>query len=438
MTDTGFLSATNKSSTESAADPLLEVKGLKKYFDAEDSILDRLLGTTTKPVRAVDDVSFSVPEGSTLGIVGESGCGKSTLGRTILGLYPTTAGSVLFEGEDVLSMKKKELGKFRRESHIIFQDPFASLNPRMTIGDIVREPLDIHKVGAPAERRERVENLIERVGLSVSQLDRYPHEFSGGQRQRISIARALAVEPKFLVLDEPVSSLDVSVQSQILNLLTDLQDELGLTYCFIAHDLSVVRYISDYVAIMYLGKIVEIGPTESIFTNPSHPYTKALLENIPRPRPEESEREVKTLTGTVPSPREPPSGCRFRTRCPSLIPPRDYEFEQDAWRAVANFRDRLMADDAEEVMQTLVDDDDSSKTIDAKIRDRWEIPTRLEDDNAEEVLSEVIRSIETEELERAQDLLVSEFNSPCEERVPELVETGESRSACLLHEQSAD
>jgi peptide/nickel transport system ATP-binding protein len=295
-------------------DPLVRVEDLTKYYFERDNLTDRLLGREPESVQAVDGVSFEVREGETLGLVGESGCGKSTTGETLLRLREPTDGAAYFDGENVF--EQDDLTEFRERAQVVFQDPYSSLDPRMTAGAIVREPLDVHDWRTAEERRDRVAELMERVGLSASQTDRYPHEFSGGQRQRIGIARALALEPDFIVCDEPVSALDVSVQAQILNLLDDLQEEFGLTYLFIAHDLSVVRHICDRVAVMYLGEIVEVGPVEDIFENPGHPYTEALLESVPRADTSEQGREVETLAGDVPSPRNPPSGCRFHTRCP--------------------------------------------------------------------------------------------------------------------------
>jgi peptide/nickel transport system ATP-binding protein len=314
--ESGFQFGEPDSGNGAGERPLLEVEGLRKYYFEQDTLVDRALRRDPISVKAVDGVSFRVEEGETLGLVGESGCGKSTTGETVLRLRDATDGEIRFDGEDLLDKSDADLRKFRRRAQVVFQDPFSSLDPRMTAGEIITEPLKIHGIADRAERRERAKELLERVGLSAAQVDRYPHEFSGGQRQRIGIARALALEPEFVVLDEPVSALDVSVQAQVLNLLEDLQEEFGLTYLFIAHDLSVVRHISDRVAVMYLGRIVETGDVDDIFENPQHPYTQALLESVPRAAVEEQGRRVEALQGDVPSPRNPPAGCRFHTRCP--------------------------------------------------------------------------------------------------------------------------
>jgi len=293
---------------------LLHVDNLVKYFPiTQGIIIQKQVGA----VHAVDGVSFDIFKGETLGLVGESGCGKSTTGRTILQLYRPTSGSVYFEGKDLVAMKGEELRKTRKRMQMIFQDPYASLNPRMTVGEIIGEPMVIHKTHSGKELEDRVADLLNLVGLNPAFSNRYPHEFSGGQRQRIGVARALALDPSLIVCDEPISALDVSIQAQVVNLLEDLQAELGLTYLFIAHDLSMVRHISDRVAVMYLGVIVELTDRDQLYNNPLHPYTQALLSAVPIPDPyAEEKRQRIILEGDVPSPVNPPSGCRFRTRCP--------------------------------------------------------------------------------------------------------------------------
>jgi len=291
-------------------DTILTVAGLKTYFPVR-----RGFGAAKRFVRAVDGVDLAVRRGRTLGLVGESGSGKTTVGRTILRLIPAAAGTVSFAGQDVLSLAGKSLRDLRRRIQIIFQDPVGSLNPRMTVGDIVGEPLKVHRIVPRRQRRQRVGQLLERVGLSAAYIRRYPHEFSGGQRQRIGIARALASEPDFIICDEPVSALDVSIQAQILNLLSDLQDELGLSYLFIAHNLAVVEHFADEVAVMYLGRIVEQAPRDQLYAQPTHPYTESLLSAVPRPEPSRSSDRIR-LTGEMPSPISPPTGCPFHPRCP--------------------------------------------------------------------------------------------------------------------------
>ena len=302
---------------------LLEVNNLKKYFPIKDKMF------SIKHVKAVDDISFFIDKGETFGLVGESGCGKTTAGRTILRLYEPTAGKIIYNGNDIT---KGDMLPYRRKMQIVFQDPYASLNPRMTVGDIVGEPIDIHHlITNKKERKDRIISLLQKVGLNNEHANRYPHEFSGGQRQRIGIARALAVDPEFIVCDEPISALDVSIQAQIINMFEDLQQELGLTYLFIAHDLSVVRHISNRIAVMYLGKMVELTNSDELYKSPLHPYTKSLLSAIPIPDPKISRTKKRiVLQGDVPSPLNPPSGCRFRTRCPyatSICSEKEPEFK---------------------------------------------------------------------------------------------------------------
>jgi oligopeptide transport system ATP-binding protein len=308
---------------------LLKVENLVQYFPIRRGVLQRTVGY----VHAVDDISFEVHRGETLGLVGESGCGKTTTGRSILQLYKPTSGKIFFDGLDLVEMKGEKLRVLRKRIQMIFQDPYASLNPRMTVEEIISEPLKIHNVVEKSQIRNRVKELLELVRLNPAYIDRYPHEFSGGQRQRIGVARALALNPDLIVCDEPISALDVSVQAQIVNLLEDLQKYMGLTYLFIAHDLSVVRHISSRIAVMYLGVIMEITDRDELYKNPLHPYTKALLSAVPIPDPEiEEKRKRIILEGDVPSPVNPPSGCRFRTRCP--VAEEICAQERPAWREI--------------------------------------------------------------------------------------------------------
>lgn len=504
------MSSDHEHRSQPSGRPLVRVENLKKHFDTEDSLLDRLFGDTTEPVRAVDGIDFEIAEGETFGLVGESGCGKSTTGETVLQLLTPTSGVVEYDGINLV--ETDDLFSFRRQAGVVFQDPYSSLDPRMTVGEIIRQPLDVHdwpwpeddvetvaeldddgidptvmladdlhrvdgidpvdgvvtvpitvtrvtnrsvdssvptetvvsphaaggqvrvrgdtvRVGTPLAleldlaggeyldievrvgrsdkelRRERAASLLERVGLSSDQLDRYPHEFSGGQRQRIGIARALALGPDFLVLDEPTSALDVSVQAQVLNLLMDLKHEFDLTYLIISHDLSVIRHVCDRVAVMYLGELVEVAPVDELFEAPKHPYTTALLESVPRPEVSEQERSVQTLRGDVPSPRDPPSGCRFRTRCPKIIPPAELDIDQAAYRAVMDVRDRIenraisVTEDDEieslsvpELMESIIDVELPAEHED-RIRDALELAVSGEFDDAAALLDEHYTSV---------------------------------------------
>ncbi|MDQ2049857.1 ABC transporter ATP-binding protein [Natronolimnohabitans sp. A-GB9] len=397
---------------------LLRVEGLEKEYTTTEGVLDRLLGNGTR-VTAVDGVDLEIYEGETLGLVGESGCGKTSLARSILRLTEPTAGSAVYRDTDLTTLEGSALRELRADVQYVFQNPFESLNPRLTVGDIVGEALSVHDVVPPDERDRRVGELLETVGLRASHATRYPHEFSGGQRQRIGIARALAVEPEFVVLDEPVSALDVSVQAGILNLLEELQTEFGLSYLFIGHDLSVVEHVADRIAVMYLGEIVDRGPTEELFDGDAHPYTEALLSAIPEPDPLwEGDRIV--LEGSVPSPADPPSGCRFHTRCPKLLSPAEYDLEPTTVRALLELRTGLAEADGLESLPVDPDPDPEADDVQAALRDAFDVPADLGDDAAEAVLETALETAAAGDVETARARLESAFTTPCETDRPRL------------------
>lgn len=411
-------------------DVLVRVRDLRTHYDDGGPF-------GGPPVKAVDGVSFDIHRGETLGLVGESGCGKTTLGRTLLRLEAATGGEVRFDGTDITALSGARLKRWRRDAQIVFQDPDSSLNDRLTVGEIVREPLDVHGWKTPEARRCRVRELLGTVGLDAEHYVRYPHQFSGGQRQRIAIARTLAINPEFVVLDEPVSALDVSVQAEILNLLSDLQEEFGLTYLLIAHDLSVVRHVCDRVAVMYLGTIMEIGPTEALFADPANPYTHSLLSAIPEPDPT-SDRTRITLQGTPPNPRDPPRGCPFNTRCPAHVRPDEYEgVDDETWRAITALRGilrerRRTNRTVTERIGELLGREPASGTVEEMYGELFDGLDVRED--VRSVLDAVAEHVRTNDETAALETLDDAFGGVCESAEPEYhtVDDGR-RSLCHRH-----
>ncbi|MFW5903124.1 MAG: ABC transporter ATP-binding protein [Halolamina sp.] len=408
-------------------DPLLSVRGLKKHYP----VTKGLLGREVERVRAVDGVDFDLRPGETLGLVGESGCGKSTVAETTLRLEDPTDGEIRFDGEAVTECEGEALKEYRRRVQLVFQDPNATFDPRMSVGEAVGEPLLIHGMGDAERRRAIVEDLLERVGLSADDADRYPHAFSGGQKQRIALARSLALDPDLLVADEPVSGLDVSVQASVLELMGDLQEAFDLSILFISHDMSVVREFCDRVAVMYLGEIVERGPVEAVFEDPRHPYTRALMAAIPDlgtgdgPPPE-------PLSGDVPDPAHPPSGCRFHTRCPVVIPPESLDLDREIWRAVYDFRLALERDsfDRTALEERVGETDDATLRI--GVREAFGVPEELADPDAEATLSDAIDALLAGDEDAAVDRLGTTFVSPCERTEPAPVGVDRDRDASCL------
>jgi len=429
-------------------EPILSVRGLKKHYPIRKGLLSRQVGAA----KAVDGISFDIHRGETVGLVGESGCGKSTAATSIVRLEDPTDGEVIFNGggrggatrnsdgthpNDVARFDGTELKALRRDMQMVFQDPASSFDPRMTVGSSVAELLQVHGMNDKARRRAIVEDLLERVGLSAEDYDRYPHEFSGGQKQRIALARALVLNPELIVADEPVSALDVSIQAEILSLFEDLQEEFGLSMLFISHDMSVIRRICDRVAVMYLGEIVEVGETEELFSNPQHPYTEALLSSIPTPDPRSRGGGIE-LTGSVPDPVDPPSGCRFHTRCHRVVQPEGIDLEQSTWQALITLRYRAAAGeiDVETIRENLPDQAGGTpdEAVTRQIRTDFDLPERLSDSSAEETLDEALGLLVDGDSEAAAAVMNEQFVTPCEQTTPEYTDHGEGhQSACIRH-----
>ena len=448
--------------SDPGTEPLLSVRNLEKHYPVGGGLLSKPSGA----VRAVDGISFDIARGETLGLVGESGCGKSTAANSIVGLEEPTGGEVLFNGggrggrtrnddgthpNDVTRFGRRETKAFRREVGMIFQDPASSFDPRMPVGDSIAEPLAVHGLDEARRRRAVVEDLLERVGLAAADYGRYPHEFSGGQKQRLALARALVLNPELIVADEPVSALDMSIQADILGLLDRVQSAFGLSLLFISHDMSVVREICDRVAVMYLGEIVEIGPTEAVFDAPKHPYTEALVSAIPSPDPRTTNRGIE-LTGSVPDPSDPPAGCRFHTRCHAVVQPPDLDLDRASWRRLLEFRLAIEAGEVdvgaiEERARIERDDgaggedgkrgesEGAGSTAAAQLRATFNLPETVSDPAVEDDLAAAIGALLDGEDGRAAERLRSTVRTPCERRHPESVDHGDGHeSACIRHD----
>ncbi|WP_254274408.1 ABC transporter ATP-binding protein [Haloarcula marina] len=413
-------------------DPILDVTELEKHYIDKQGLLERVFARDSEPtrVRAVDGVSFTVNRGETLGIVGESGCGKSTLAETLLGLKQPTGGSASLFGKDIHEWVDVDRKRFAKQIQFVFQDPSSCLDPKLTVRELIREPLEIHSIGDNAHKNQLVQEVIEQVGLSADQLDRYPSEMSGGQRQRVGIARAIILKPQLLVLDEPTSALDVSVQAQILNLLKEIQESFNLTTVIISHDISVIQYLCDTVLVMYLGQIAEIGPTDRVFSEPAHPYTQTLFDSVPKVGVTDAEHT--DIDPDIPSPRDPPDGCRFHTRCPDVIPPAEYDLEQEEWLAVFKYKldinsGKLTSEKLRELRDDL--DVDHEAPMEELVRERYDIPSPLSDSAAETALDETLDYLLDDDIEALSSLLARAFRSPCEATTPDSISVSEDHMA---------
>lgn len=417
--------------------PIIEVEGLKKHYSISTGMLSRESGR----IRAVDGISFDIREGEVFGLVGESGCGKSTAALSVLRLEEPTAGSVRFRGEDVRSYDSSELKRFRRRAQMIFQDPTSSFDPRMSIGDSITEPLRVHGIRSTRRCKDLATRLLERVGLSEDDFYRYPHEFSGGQKQRIALARAMVLNPDFLVADEPVSALDVSIQASVLSLLREFKAAFDLSILFISHDMAVIREVCDRVGVMYLGELVEIAPTAQLFNDPKHPYTRALLSSIPSVDPHDRDWGVD-LVGEVPDPAAPPPGCRFHTRCPELIPPEQYDLSSSEWRVIYDILVRLrtgqfdlaILDDPSEPGKVQDSEPYEGDELRDQVRQEFDLPMEVSDPDADQLIRSVIDYLLERDFDAARDVLYSEFVTPCDRFRPTLEQTTpNSCVACHLH-----